>query len=247
MTGVVVGTVDVGENDRILTLLTRESGRLSARARGARRSARRFAGRTDLFCLVHARLTGAADRLVLVDVDLVEPFLGLRERLEAMALASYATELATAATPEGHAQPRVFGLLVEALAVLAEPGAPIGAPLARAFELALLDAAGLMPVLGACVACGGLAVGDRVALSTSAGGVLCADHAWEDPGASRLTGADLQHLRALAAGGLAGEAVAGAPAPERDARERDALRAFLDGHLGRRPRSAGFLDRVAWC
>ena len=45
----VLRSVDVGESDRILHLLVPDSGRLTAVAKGARRSRRRFAGTLDLF------------------------------------------------------------------------------------------------------------------------------------------------------------------------------------------------------
>ena len=43
---VVLRTVDYGERDRVVTLLSRERGKLSAFARGGRSSQRRFGGRS---------------------------------------------------------------------------------------------------------------------------------------------------------------------------------------------------------
>ncbi|HEX7488511.1 MAG TPA: DNA repair protein RecO, partial [Anaeromyxobacteraceae bacterium] len=54
LTGVVLRTVDYGESDRVVTLLTAERGKVSAFARAARASRRRFGGALEHFTLVHA-------------------------------------------------------------------------------------------------------------------------------------------------------------------------------------------------
>ena len=54
--GIVLRTIDYGESDRIVTLLTRERGKLGAYARGARASRRRFAGLLEPFTLLSAEL-----------------------------------------------------------------------------------------------------------------------------------------------------------------------------------------------
>ncbi|MCK6531157.1 DNA repair protein RecO [Myxococcota bacterium] len=238
----VVSAVDYGEADRILTLLTREMGRISARAPGARRSQKRFAGRLDRFALVAVRLSGPPHRLTLLEAELEEPFLGLRDRLESSAAAAYVVEVSAALSPEGEAQPRIFGLVLEALAHLAEADGPPSPDLLRAFELKALDAAGLMPALDACAACGGPLAGEGIGFSPAGGGAVCPDHAAADPAASPLSPADVHHLRALARAPLGEPRADVGRAAHR--RQASALRTFLDAQLGRRPRSAAFLEQV---
>ncbi|HSM92508.1 MAG TPA: DNA repair protein RecO, partial [Anaeromyxobacteraceae bacterium] len=54
--GIVLRVVDYGESDRIVTLLTRERGKVGAYARGARASRRRFPGLLEPFTLLSAEL-----------------------------------------------------------------------------------------------------------------------------------------------------------------------------------------------
>ena len=54
---IVVRLVDYGEADRIVTLMTRDFGKVAALARGARRSGRRFGGGLGLFGVGEAQLT----------------------------------------------------------------------------------------------------------------------------------------------------------------------------------------------
>ena len=64
---VILRSVDVAESDRILHLLVPEHGRLTVVAKGARRSAKRFAGTLDLFnhlsVALHRRRGAAIGRL----------------------------------------------------------------------------------------------------------------------------------------------------------------------------------------
>jgi len=78
---VVLGTVDFGEADRIVTLFTRNHGRLSAFAAGARKSKRRFAGALEAGTHLTARLvTPRGDTPRLDGADVHKSFPKLRDR-----------------------------------------------------------------------------------------------------------------------------------------------------------------------
>lgn len=86
---------DLGESDRIVEFLTRSHGRLSAVARGARKSRKRFGGRLEKFVCVdlHAveRHPGTLARLE--EVVVKEHFPGLTGDLESIAMAEVVLEL----------------------------------------------------------------------------------------------------------------------------------------------------------
>src|SRR5690606_28858849 len=91
---IVLGVVDYGESDRIVTLLTREHGKIGAFARGGRASRRRFAGALLPFTLLEVRLVPRrGDLFGLSSCVIEEAFVGLRDSLEAISLAGYAAEL----------------------------------------------------------------------------------------------------------------------------------------------------------
>jgi DNA repair protein RecO (recombination protein O) len=243
LTAVVLRTVDTGEADRVVTLLSRERGKVAAFARAARASRRRFGGALEPFTLVRAevRERAGAELLGLESVTPLEGFGGIRDDLARIACAAYAAELARELVRDHEPHEDLFELLVAYLGALdAAPAAPTGL---RAFELGALRAAGLLPRLDACARCGDAPPDRSVRLDPAHGGVLCAACApLASPGAPALSAATAAALHRLAEGGLAAAAEPLAPQAGREA--RDALGAFVEHHLGHRLQARRFLDEV---
>jgi DNA repair protein RecO (recombination protein O) len=260
LTAIVLRTVDTGEADRVVTLLSRERGKVAAFARGARASRRRFGGALEPFTLVAAevRERGGAELLGLESVAPLEAFGGIRGDLARIACAAYAAELARDLVRDHEPHEDLFDLLAAYLAALAAaPAQPAGL---RAFELGALRAAGLLPRLDACAGCGrphppipasprggeggAGARNPMLRLDPAHGGVLCAGCApLASPAAPSLSAACAAALARLAGGGLA--AAAGEPLAAQAGREaRDALGAFIEHHLGHRLAARTFLDEV---
>ncbi len=245
LTGIVLRAVDTGEADRVVTLLTRERGKVAAYARGARASRRRFGGSLEPFTLVHAevRERSASDLLGLDSVSPVAAFGGIRGDLARIACAGYAAELARELVRDHEPHEDLFDLLAAYLAVLdAGPARPAAL---RAFELGALRAAGLSPRLDACARCGGALAVDRAArLDPGQGGLLCAACGpLAAPGAVSVSPETASALLRLAEGGL--RAAAEEPlAPPAGREARDALTAFIEHHLGRKLQARRFLEEV---
>jgi DNA repair protein RecO (recombination protein O) len=245
LTAIVLRTVDTGEADRVVTLLTRERGKVAAFARGARASRRRFGGSLEPFTLLSAevRERSASDLLGLESVTPLEAFGGIRADLARIACAGYAAELARELVRDHEPHEDLFDLLAAYLAALDRaPARPAGL---RAFELGALRAAGLAPRLDACARCGRPPPAAAVArFDPGQGGVLCEACApWAAPGAPSLSPAAVAALARLSEGGLA-RAEAEDLAPPAGREVRDALTAFLEHHLGRKLRARRFLEEV---
>jgi DNA repair protein RecO (recombination protein O) len=172
---IVVGHTDYGESDRILRLVTPERGRLSVMARGARKSKKRFAGTLDLGNRVDLTLAAGRGKLAVVtQADLVRGTGHVRDSLEGLALLPYLCEWVEALAQSDHLEPKLFGVLDVALAVLDAVTAPPTAVFRWGLESKALTFAGLTPVLTACVVCGE-ALDDAAVYQPSAGGVLHPD------------------------------------------------------------------------
>jgi DNA repair protein RecO (recombination protein O) len=245
LTAAVLRAVDYGESDRVITLFTRERGKVSAFARGARASRRRFGGALEPFTVLAAevRERSGSDLLGLESVSVLRAHGGIRGDLARIACAGYAAELAREIVRDHEPHEDLYELLLAYLALL--DAAPARPDALRAFELGALRAAGLAPRLDGCASCGRAAgEGERVRLDPAAGGLLCEACApAASPQASLLSREAAQGLLLLAEGGLA--------AAERDVlsaaagREaRDALTRFVEFHLGRRLQARRFLDEV---
>jgi DNA repair protein RecO (recombination protein O) len=242
---IVLRAVDYGEADRVVTLLTRERGKLAAFARGARRSRKRFGGALEPFTLLSAELKErrGAELWTLESVQPERAFGGIRGDLARIACAGYAAELARELVRDHEPHEELFDLLSAYLAAL--DAAPARPAALRAFELGALRAAGLLPRLDACARCGGPLAADRpLRLDPGHGGLLCGGCAsLASPSAPSLAAASAAALVRLADGGLAA-AASEQLAPPAGREARDALGAFIEYHLGHRLAARRFLDEV---
>lgn len=247
----VLRRVEHGEADLILTLLARSRGKISARARGARRSKRRFGAALGWFVIAETELTrrGNAELHTLVGADVREAFVDLAADPVALSHASYATELVRELLGTEQAEPAVFDLLVE-LYRSARRGS--SRAVLRRFEIALLDHLGMAPDFARCAACGG-AEPERfergAVLDPGGAGVVCAGCA------AAIRGVGVRPLsagarRCLLAAGLdpahhGGESeVEPGVEPEVEIEAQQAMQAILSRHLSRPLRSLEFIAKM---
>jgi len=172
----VLRSVDFGESDRICHLLAPDIGRLTAIAKGARRSVQRFPGTLDLFN--HLRISVWRSRsgkmARLEQATLIESFTSLRSNPARFALGCFLLELLDRLAPEDGARAdtrRLFAFALFALDAVATRTPD--ARLRLLLELRGLDALGLRPELSACVRCGSAPEDAQVGFHVADGGVLC--------------------------------------------------------------------------
>jgi DNA repair protein RecO (recombination protein O) len=233
--GVVLRTIKLGEADRIVSLLTAGRGKVRAVAKGVRKTKSRFGSRLEP--MVHVSLLmyeGRSDLDIVTQAETVEYFKPIREDLDRLSKAQSMLEAADQVAQEGHANHRLYQMLLGALRALAAHDAPMLVP---AFFLKLLASEGFSPVLDRCVACDrgdGLVAFDQVE-----GGVLCADCA--GGGAVHLSADALALVRSVLGGDLV-TALNTPAGPATTDVTRLATRS-LEAHLERRLKSVGLIDR----
>jgi DNA repair protein RecO (recombination protein O) len=169
---IVLRSIRYGEADRILHLYTPDHGRVSAIAKGARRSKSRFGARLEPFLQVKLVLhQGRGDMHTVTAVDTVNTHAGLRDSAVCLDSAARACDAVARLFETDEAHPEVFALLANELTLLASGPAAARPENALAFRLKLLLAAGIVPQLGSCATCG-----ERehlIGFSAAAGGVVC--------------------------------------------------------------------------
>jgi DNA repair protein RecO (recombination protein O) len=195
---IVLHRSDVGEADRLLTVLARERGKLRVNAKGARKVGSRKSGHVELFTRSKMLIAkGRGDIDIVSQVEMTEAYRGLRADLTRSTYAHYAVELIDAFTEEGTEQPEVFDLLAEALGWLSTTDNLTLT--ARFFELQLLTLAGFQPQVFHCADRGELLEeiksDEFYGWSPNAGGVLCPAHAADRSDAGRLSLNGLKVLR----------------------------------------------------
>jgi DNA repair protein RecO (recombination protein O) len=242
--------VDFGESDRIVHLLVPETGRLTAIAKGARRSIKRFPGTLDLFnhLQIEAERRRTANMARLEHARLIRTFHALRTDPTRFALGCYLLELLDRLAPEGGARAdakRMFGFALAALATLDNERPDLR--LRTLLELRGLDAVGLRPELRCCVRCGewvGAGTrGGQVGFHIADGGPVCEGcaQAGQDLLPIHLgTLRTLERSLDLAPDRLGRLALGGAALAE----ARRLVARFLRFHVGIDLRSAGFLDKM---
>jgi DNA repair protein RecO (recombination protein O) len=241
--GIVLGTVDYGEADRVVTLFTRDRGKVSAFAAGARKSKRRFAGALEPLTLLTVDLVernGTTFRLDQARID--RPFLPIRGDLARIARALYAVELSRELVREQEPNEALFSLLLGYLELL-EAGAA-GPTSLLAFELTALSLAGFRPRFEDCAVCGGpLPSGAgpdaaEVRFDPEHGGAVCAACVGRSPAGRRVAPEVIAGLGRIQAG-------ARVPLPkEIRARARELLNLFIAHQLGRTLNGVAFMEQV---
>lgn len=168
---IVIRRRDWGEADRLLTLYTRELGKIQAVAKGARKPTSRKAGHIELF--THTRLLIARTRSIdiITQAETIEAYQALRASLEASTMAHYFAELLDRVTGEAEPDQPAFELLCSALSWLGDPDDP--RLVARYYELRLLELAGFRPELHNCPSCDERLGPVDTVFSPAQGGVLC--------------------------------------------------------------------------
>ncbi|MEM7205693.1 MAG: DNA repair protein RecO [Planctomycetota bacterium] len=170
---------DFSETSRLVTLMTRGEGKVTALAKGAHRPQSPFLGRLDLLNLVlpaYARQRRSEHLRILVGVRLLHEPRRLREPARFLA-ASYLREVFDPALPEGRADPELFDVLSGAVVVLERcPAAGLRTAI-HGLELQLLEALGVLPDLSSCSTCGTAAVrGEPLFAEPFGRGLACGSH-----------------------------------------------------------------------
>lgn len=219
---IVLHVIPYGDTSKILRLLTRDAGLLSAIARGARRARARTGPRLDLFGTGTATLFTRPTRDLhpLVGFELSNARGAIASDLTRFAAASALAEVALRMAP-ADPHPEVFDATDAGLSAIEHAPGPDRDAAALIALWGLVAALGFAPSLDRCVVCG-KRTGDSVHFSPEQGGALCATHR-AGAQTSTLKPPDREALEHLTSGRL--------PPSPLDARHAAAHRRLLVSYL----------------
>ncbi|GAB2677233.1 DNA repair protein RecO [Thalassiella azotivora] len=236
--GVVLRTQKLGEADRVVTLLTRSTGRVRAVAKGVRRTSSRFGARLEPFMHVDVQAYAGRSLDVVTQVETLAPY----ARTVAGDYARYTAgtamlETAERLTPvEREPATQQFLLLLGALRTLSD-GAHDPTLVLDAFLLRSMAVAGWAASFEDCARCG--AAGPHRAFAVAMGGSVCPQ--CRPPGSAAPAPATVALLAAL----LTGDWDVADASDTRSRREGSGLvAAYLQWHLERGVRSLRLVERA---
>lgn len=189
--GIVLKSRSYGESNKIVTIMTREAGKVTVMARGAKKPTSRLAGVTQTFMhglYVVQRSSGMG---TLQQGEHLASMRHIQTDIVATAYASYIVELLDRIVEEGSPEPFAFEVLQQALHAIEEEYDPEA--IALFVDWKLLPYTGVQPILHACASCG--AIEGEFAFSFAQGGYLCHRCFHLDPYIIRLTPTQLKLIR----------------------------------------------------
>lgn len=175
--GLVIREVNFGDNDKLLTLLTEQHGKMTVRGCGVRSHKNKNFAASQLFSYgtyVIAKRKNGGDYIK--EADLEENFFALRENLVSLAFASYICELANYISGEENSDEPFLRLVLNTLWAESHGEATPGRTkkIKASFELRCACALGFSPELSACSVCGRRG-GAEFYLDILGGALLCPD------------------------------------------------------------------------
>lgn len=166
---IVLGSFKYGEADLIVTFFGRNTGKVRAIAKGARRAKSKMRGSLQLFNRGDYLLYKGKSLYTLTQCESKEPFVVLRQDLSKFAYASYCAEIVREILPEEELNLDAYTLLLNIFKIMSVNQEQLAA---RLFDLHMLKISGYFPELSCCINCGNPLSGKAV-FSPLEGGMVC--------------------------------------------------------------------------
>lgn len=143
--GIILSRRNVGEADRILTIFTREYGKVRLIAKGIRRISSRRGPHLEIFTQVHLMIHRGTTMDSVTEATPVDTFEFLRLDLERVSMAYFYCELVSVLLAEHQEHADVYQLLVDTLSNLSTHTGTLDPMVFREFTLELLWTLGFLP------------------------------------------------------------------------------------------------------
>lgn len=197
----VMGRLELGETDRILTLYTPQYGKYRAVAKGIRRPTSRLAPHLELYSRTRLMLAKGRELDVVTGAESLDAHWPLRGDIERFGAVSYLVELLNQLTEDRQENAPLYTLVARSIELLAQAADAFA--VTRHYELALLTLLGFRPELYRCVQCERNLEAEPNAFSAHLGGMLCPACRGVDQSAMLLSVNAQKYIRVLDRSGLA--------------------------------------------
>jgi len=113
--GIILGRINFGEADRIISIFSKDHGRSSLMAKGVRRLKSRKRGHIEIFSKIKYQAVSGRGIDLMTEAEIIDDFKEIRSSLKKVSLAYYFMETTAKITHEGEGNPGVYDLLAGSL------------------------------------------------------------------------------------------------------------------------------------
>ncbi len=151
--GIVVKEVGTGEADKIITIFSRNRGRLTALAKGGKRPKSKLSAGSQLMCYGEYVLYSGKELYSVNSCEVIEPFYEIRNDMVKLTYAVHFMDIVLEIIQENQPSPKLLQLLLNSLYMLAKTDKQPEL-VSRVFEMRALSTAGYAPHVRSCMICG---------------------------------------------------------------------------------------------
>lgn len=169
--GIIIKRSNLFESDRIITIYTKNKGKIKAIAKGSRKIHSKLSGNLELFCLSNFTIAEGKNIDIITGAQIEKCFLDLRKNLHKTRVAQYFAELIEKMTEISDPHPEIFLLFLYALENINTKYNRLVIPY---FEWNLLSQLGYHPELEKCVKCREkVQECENIYFDSAMGGLIC--------------------------------------------------------------------------
>lgn len=167
--GIVIRTTDYGETNKIVTIYTREFGKLGVMARGAKKPKSRLSAVSQIFTYGYFLIQTSSGLGTMQQGEMISSMRTIREDIFKTGYAAYIVDLLDKGVEEKSKNPFLFELLIQTLNYInSDHDIDI---ITNIFEMKMLNVLGLYPVMNQCAVCGNK--DGRFGVSIRENGLIC--------------------------------------------------------------------------
>jgi DNA repair protein RecO (recombination protein O) len=237
--GIVIRSLDYGEGNKIISIYTKEIGKISVMVRGAKKAKSRHSAITQLFTYGEFVFFKSSGMGTLNDGEIIQSHHSIRENIVLAAYAAYLSELIDRMMGESEGSSFLFNQIAACLEALEDGKDP--QIVMHLFEMKILHLAGYSPVLDQCAVCAEST--DNPVLGISSGGILCSKCAHREASPMAVSEKALKLLRLFLQMDIRRLGKIEVSLATKSMLKKF-MRDFFDAHIDVRLKSRAFLDQM---
>lgn len=170
--GIILSELRYRDTSKILTIYTRELGKISVMAKGAYRPKSKLLASTQPFSYNEFQFSKGKNFYYINQIDIIDTFYNIRNKMERLVIGFFILELLDKSMIEEEENEKIFLLALKSLKVLTDlDGGYL--KFLTSYELKYISFLGYRPEMKACVNCSNK--DNNMRFSKSQGGLLCSD------------------------------------------------------------------------